>query len=117
MKENLVYLNYYQVMSLALAIDEIRKNDPYFSDNTVENFESIVLNRTIKLSYLPIQIKICPNYVFLRSMIDYLVKFTEVDIFDKKVLKKHKVLVKEFNQNLNIDKLISDLNNESDKKL
>lgn len=112
MKENLIYLNYYQVMSLALAIDEIRRNDSHFSDTLVEDFESIALKRTIELSYFPIKIKIYPNYVFLRSMIDYLVELTKVDIFDKKLSKEHKVLVKKFEQSLNIDKLINNLNNK-----
>lgn len=115
-----VYLSYYQVMSLMYAIDEFRKNNQYFSDGIAEKFQNYVVDRTFEISMYPsIILKIKPSlskYMLSQSMVEYLIRLTGVNIFDKDTLEKYTVLVKEFEHNLEKESLSKLSDSSSPKK-
>lgn len=119
MEDNFYYLGYYQVMSLMYAIDQLKKSNQSFSDEILENFEKYVVNRTSEIAtYSPIKLKIKPSaskYAVSKSVIEYLIRLTGVNIFDKNILKKYTQLVKEFEHNLEIEALNGLLDNNLKK--
>ncbi len=121
MEKDFYYLSYYQVMSLMYAIAQFRKRNPYFSDEITNTFEKYVVNRTYEISMcssIKSKFKFDANkYIVSKSMIEYLIRLTDVNILDKTVLKKYIKLVKEFEHNLEVKALNGLLENEEHKKL
>lgn len=117
--DNYEYLSYYQVMSLMYAIDKLRKSNQYFSDGISENFEKYVIDRTSEIAMCSsLKLKIKPNlskYVLSKSMVEYLIRLTGVNIFDKDTLEEYIILVKEFEHNLEKETLNVLSNNGSPK--
>jgi len=84
MQENFCYINYYQGMALFKAIEEFKKKNQYFNDGIARSFEIEFLSQTEEKALKPIQSK---NYKFSKSMIDYLIRLTSINIYDKKYMK------------------------------
>ncbi len=103
MKTKDIYLNYYEVMILEQKLLEIRKENPYFKSGLVDQFESLVLETTVKQNRL-FQEKelfmLLPSYKLPRSLVNYIINLTEINILDSKEFKKNKKLIKEINKNM-----------------
>lgn len=92
MREQDLYLNKLQVMILMYAIQKKREKEPLI-DGVVSNFEKYVIKRAYEIeSYSAIKRKVISTtnkYIIPKSMIEYLINLTDVDILDPKVLDKY----------------------------
>ncbi len=101
MKEEFVYLTYYQSMAFMLKINEIKNDKQYFDDNITDSFASYVLERTyeIAMNNNPIKLKFFPNsckYKISKSLYNYLSNITSIDVFDKDTLNEYTKLITDF---------------------
>lgn len=100
MKENFIYLTYYQAMAFMFRINEIKKNNPYFNDEIAKSYEEYVVNRAgeIVTTYPQIKLKIFPNaskYKISKSLFNYLTRLTSIDVYDKATIKKYTIMTNE----------------------
>lgn len=101
MKNDSVYLTYYQVASYLHALQDLKDNNPYFKDGISEKFENYVLQRTKEITLLslssPLKLKLSPNagkYEVSKSMLGYLTRLTGVDVMDESVLQDYTERIK-----------------------
>lgn len=92
MRNQNLYLNKLQITVLMYAIEKKRIKN-HFTDGIVTNFEKYAVKRTHEIeSYSSIKKQIMPTadkYIIPKSMIEYLINFTDVDILDSEVLNKY----------------------------
>lgn len=103
MKEEFVYLTYYQAMAFLLKINEFKENNPYFNDNFANSYSHYVLMRTFEIATTTpeIQLKLFPNskkYKISKSLFTYLTNLTSINVFDKETLTLYTKLIKEFEE-------------------
>ena len=109
MKENFIYLTYYQAMAFMFRINEIRDNNPYFNDGIANSYEEYVIKRAgeIVTTYPQIKLKLFPNankYKISKSLFDYLTRLTSIDVNDKEIIKKYEIMIKEL-ENASFEKV------------
>lgn len=88
MKNDLVYLSYYQAMVFMWRIDEIRKESNTFDDELAIMFEEYVIKRAgeIVLYYPQFLLKLIPHankYCLSKGNFEYLCKLTSVNPLNK----------------------------------
>lgn len=103
METNYIYLTYLQVMVFMHKLDEMKKENPYFSDGLAAEFENYVLKRSQEMLFThpQIKLKIVPNankFKISESRFNYLVRLTKVNPLDREVLNEYKPLIKEAEQ-------------------
>lgn len=94
MKENFIYLTYYQAMAFMYEINKLKENNPYFKDGISSSYEEYVIKRTTEITttYPQIKLKILPNadkYKISDSMFGYLTRLTKIDVLDENVIKSY----------------------------
>lgn len=104
MKDNNVYLSYYQAMVFMLRIDEMKKQDNDFDNEIAMWYEKYVLERTqeIVLFYPQFLLKLIPNatkFALSKYNFDYLCNLTNVNPLDRETLKTYKPLIKQAEEN------------------
>lgn len=93
------YLNYIQTMALILKISEIKKNDASFNDEIVMDFENYCLNKHKEILLTQMDHKlfkiIDDRYEIPKNVLEHLTNLTGVNVFDKSVMRKYKVIIKD----------------------
>lgn len=107
MGEN-VYLSYYQMLSLLLEVEEVKKNYPDFDEELFKNISDYFAERTYEISlvYPKILLKFIPNgdkYIVSRDVFDYLSLVAKINVFDHKTLRTHTKKAKEFEKSISAD--------------
>lgn len=86
-KKNYVYLSYSQVCILILKINEIKNMNPNRNYVIVNSFINYVQNRSVEIYLTPkILFKIdkyADKYKISKTLLEYLIKFTKIDLYDK----------------------------------
>lgn len=112
METNYIYLTYLQVMVFIHRLEEVKKENQYFSDGISQEFENYVLKRTQEMLFThpQIKLKIVPNankFKISESRFNYLVRLTGVNPLDREVLKEYKPIIKNAEQQA-ISKFLSE---------
>ncbi len=86
------YLNHWQVLTLIHAIEEIKKNNPYFQDTVSDEFVKNCFEEATRIAITPtIKLKLIPKANKVKvseSMFKYVTALTGIDVFDKKKMKE-----------------------------
>lgn len=98
--KNSVTLTYLQTMIFSYRIEEMKKENPFFSDGIANQYQEYVINRSgeIACTYPQFLLKLKPNgdkYIISQSMFDYLSHLTGVNPCDKKIMEFYKPIIKE----------------------
>lgn len=106
-----------QVELLLLKIEELKVSNPYFEDSIAESFAKQVLEQANEIAKMPkifvrFNFMDCAKYQLPVSMIDYLCRLTETDIFDDDTMNSFVEEAKEFE-----DKLVKELKLDNKKHL
>lgn len=112
MKDDKVYLSYYQAMVFMFRIDEIRKESDNFHDEIADYFENFVIERLgeIIMFYPQFLLKIIPhaNKIGLtRENFDYLCDLTNVNPLNKKDYRMYLPKIKQLEKKVEEDFLKS----------
>ena len=108
MKNNYVYLNYYQVCMFLIRINEIKEYNPNFNHAIIDNFVEYVKRRTVDIYLTPSIIlkfnKNADKYKISNKLYNYLVKKTNVNVFDENELNNYLREIFEVEQELLSDR-------------
>ena len=96
MKKDYIYITYYQVMAFLHKYEDMKKEDPSFNDEIVNEFADAAIEKAsnIYLALLPeIIVKLIPHankYKMSKSLFVYLTNLTGIDVFDVEIQKMAK---------------------------
>ena len=104
MKKEEIQLTYYQIMIFIYKIEEIKKQQPEFSDEKILKFEDNALKRAqeiLKLSQIKLKLKpSLGRYPISVDLFNYLEQITGLNPLDKETYDNYVPIIKELENQL-----------------